>query len=1017
MTEMQPHLVAPTATAKTLLAHASWMRALARQLVHDPNNADDVVQQSFLAALERPPRHGANVTGWLRRVVTNRARDAGRGGERRALRERAVALGEALPSTESLVLAAETQRELVGAVLRLEEPYCSTILLRYFWGSSPEQIASDSGVAVSTVRVRTKRGLEALRRDLDARSGGDRSRWMHALTPFVGPGLVAAVSIKAKAIAAMAVVATLLLTVTWFERGRGPDGGAAFEPVAATEDTLVDPLEMTVDDEVASTKPGKRTPVVASQDVSPAAHGVLAGSYIGSVCDPDGSPVAGATVLIYPQDRGNWAEQQPLSVGETGAAGRFELAVPEGLTEDRILLIQAEAEGYTSVSTSPIQPASEISIKLNWTRTVRARVVDEDSLEPIPDVQVSYHETTATTNGDGAFELPGVPVGVSQRLSLVHEDYAVTVAPISVPRHSIEEPTITLRRGALLRARVADGVSGETIAGAEIWQLEANVRIATDDAGRFSMRVAPGDTTSFHITHGNYATFVWYLELEAGEDPPEFTIPMRGLATIEGVLLDDADRPIPDVWLTARPDDLPLFPGRADLDLPGVAKHEVPRGLAKPTDDDGRFTIPVLPDENPFRVRGGSREMVSVNHFPVQATAPGERVWIELRQERGATITGRVERNGAPVRHVRVRLTPADSSPIWARADTDGTFTIEGVPAGRAVVDVTLDTDRTAPVPEPITIDVVAGENHQVDFEWSERFELIEGRVLDATGAPVGGIGVRARRGAAREREFSFSQTGDDGRFQIEVRPGDPYVVSARRGPQSATIDAVAPGARDVELRLDPVGYFTLRIVDARTGSPIAFDHRDSHPIRWSKPGENSFRGRVEFELGSEGLQCVVGSNGTLETIDVEINPTYTGYVRKCVRNVRLSADARGAMPIEVRLDRGLTCVLALGDPAQRKTVEGALVFLLTDDESGDVDGPFPPGNGKSNHRINGIHMWLARPSLVDNLVHFDETGTARIQNLTLGTYVLRVYPKGATVMPRRIELVEDGQVIDVQID
>ena len=37
---------------ETLLAHVGWMRRMARSLVLDPDRADDLVQQTLLAALE-----------------------------------------------------------------------------------------------------------------------------------------------------------------------------------------------------------------------------------------------------------------------------------------------------------------------------------------------------------------------------------------------------------------------------------------------------------------------------------------------------------------------------------------------------------------------------------------------------------------------------------------------------------------------------------------------------------------------------------------------------------------------------------------------------------------------------------------------------------------------------------------------------------------------------------------------------------------------------------------------------
>src|SRR6185503_7458737 len=40
----------------TLLARAGWLRGLAAGLVADRDEAEDLVQDTFLAAIERPPR-------------------------------------------------------------------------------------------------------------------------------------------------------------------------------------------------------------------------------------------------------------------------------------------------------------------------------------------------------------------------------------------------------------------------------------------------------------------------------------------------------------------------------------------------------------------------------------------------------------------------------------------------------------------------------------------------------------------------------------------------------------------------------------------------------------------------------------------------------------------------------------------------------------------------------------------------------------------------------------------------
>ena len=79
-----------------LLRHGRRLRELARGLVRCEHDADDVVQDAFLRAVEQPPRHPGKVGSWLSVVVRNRARKRGLERVRRTRRERAVARSEAI---------------------------------------------------------------------------------------------------------------------------------------------------------------------------------------------------------------------------------------------------------------------------------------------------------------------------------------------------------------------------------------------------------------------------------------------------------------------------------------------------------------------------------------------------------------------------------------------------------------------------------------------------------------------------------------------------------------------------------------------------------------------------------------------------------------------------------------------------------------------------------------------------------------------------------------------------------
>jgi len=245
---------------ETLLADDRFVRSLARLLVSDAHLAEDVAQQTWVAALEHPPRKRGPLRSWLAAVGRNFARRIGRGEVRRLRREHAAARPEALPSTAEIVAREETRRRIVEAVLALEEPYRSTIVLRFLEGLPPREIARRSGVPKATVRTRIRRALEFLRRNLDAREGGrGRGAWMAAVAAFAMPRGVAVaptgtplvpvtggvlVSSTLKIMIGAAVLATLgaTLTIRGTESRESVPAAESSPILARTEATTGPPL-------------------------------------------------------------------------------------------------------------------------------------------------------------------------------------------------------------------------------------------------------------------------------------------------------------------------------------------------------------------------------------------------------------------------------------------------------------------------------------------------------------------------------------------------------------------------------------------------------------------------------------------------------------------------------------------------------------------------------------------------------------------------------------------------------
>lgn len=166
-----------------LLAHAGFIRAVARGMLLDGQQADDIVQETVLAALDAPPPFGA-LRPWLGGIARNLSRSTLRSEGRRAARELAAARPETQPSALDIASRLELQQHLVEAVQSLPEPFRTAIVLRYFEGLETREIAERTDVPAGTVRTRVHRGLALLRERFDRDHGGDRRAWALALLPL-----------------------------------------------------------------------------------------------------------------------------------------------------------------------------------------------------------------------------------------------------------------------------------------------------------------------------------------------------------------------------------------------------------------------------------------------------------------------------------------------------------------------------------------------------------------------------------------------------------------------------------------------------------------------------------------------------------------------------------------------------------------------------------------------------------------------------------------------------------------
>lgn len=140
------------------------------RLSGDPELAADVLQDTFVRLVERPPRRPDHLKAWLFQVATNRLRDLRRKSARRSnlLHEGVVrgALADPPPRPDRAVERAESQRIVRRALDALSERDQAILLMREE-GFAHREIAEAVGTTTGSVGTLIARALDKLGRVLD----------------------------------------------------------------------------------------------------------------------------------------------------------------------------------------------------------------------------------------------------------------------------------------------------------------------------------------------------------------------------------------------------------------------------------------------------------------------------------------------------------------------------------------------------------------------------------------------------------------------------------------------------------------------------------------------------------------------------------------------------------------------------------------------------------------------------------------------------------------------------------
>jgi len=655
-----------------LLAQTGWTKALARRLAADVDLADDLVQDAWVTALERPPDLGRPLRGWLASVLRHRWLDLNRSSARRAQREEEAASEEAWPSSDDVIERASVQRELVSAVLALDEPYRTTVLLRFFEELPQREIARRMHTTTVTVNSRLTRALAKLRERL---SRGGHGTWLRILVPLLREPRVPALALGAlamKVVTVSVVVAASIVAGIALWNWKGERSPASEAQPLATEQAPQGTLEGTLrrDSQVEpSAAPQEERVAVAPEiarvvppSVAPAARTVR-----GRVLDATGSPLSGIALAL--SSEGSKATCTSASNGwfEIPLDGRSDTIL---CADPRYATVLAGSARVRESTQPTVVVARRIDLAGTVVDGVRAPLAEASIELSLPagfgaawGVALDYsvpQRWRARSGADGRFALAAIPAVEGARVTAALAGFAPRAVP--APPASTTALEIVLAHPSESSGLVRGVVLDPSGARAEGARVSAGAEIARTNAqGEFTLDVRTEGTRErlFALKSGLLPATFEPAKDSAGKFtwPSEIVMQLGAPAgKVDGRVIDADGAPVEGakVWLVD-----PTSFGRATetrLTVETLLRGDDRFWSFELTKPDGTFTIAgLLPRAyrirtvDPRTLASAESEPVSAADSPVELRLPTHDV-----HER---VAGRVmSKSGQPIRGVNVRL-------------------------------------------------------------------------------------------------------------------------------------------------------------------------------------------------------------------------------------------------------------------------------------------------------------------------------------------------------------------------
>jgi RNA polymerase sigma-70 factor, ECF subfamily len=788
-----------------LLAQAGWLDRLARRLVLDPAEADEVVQETWMAALRGKPE-SRSVRGWLAQIARNVVLQRGRAESARRARERTVARSEASEAESEALERAQAQQRLVEAVLALDEPCRGSVILHYFDHLSVAEIARKLGVPEPTVRTRLSRGVGALRERLQREGGKD---WALAFLPLV-PKLAPVAAVPWIGVALMtagwkyatgATVAALLVWLAWpHSNSTDPLGPSADATLAHLPAEIEKPAKPEIA-KVESTE--QRAPLAVAPPAKPIVASDRAALDVHVRWGDDGTDAVGVGVSAWQSSAPDpFTDRREAHTDEKGRV-HFEDLAPGYMAVETD---RSDGEGPT-LAAGELR-AVELTIADGF--DLHGQVVDADD-RPVAGARIwlsQYFNTdtgteVATSGASGEFTVRDV--GRARYVGARHERYGPS--PLEYLKEArigerVETKLVLARETAELTGFVHDE-QGKPIAGANArvevathFERDVDGRMQqtmvapftarTDESGKFALRGLSALQSTVIVRAQGFAPLTRVLEERPGRSELDFALARE--AAVHGRVVDALGAPLKGVFV-------------------GYGVYGAATSAQTRSHEDGGFRLVGL-QAGTIEVRADGEKSGKLRRtFQLH---PGDDVEWQVQLVANPGVVGRViDAAGKPAAGFMVGAVTLEHPGGFmrsAKTDAGGHFELGDWPAEAQAIEV-REEGAWVGIPAALVEHVQPG-GPEIEIRLAAdalRSAYFAGRVLDESGKPFEGAEVSYFVESTGQGQTQASDA--QGRFHIgPLHPGRYFLQVRVKGYATSDVRGLALSAgetRDLgDLRL-----------------------------------------------------------------------------------------------------------------------------------------------------------------------------------------------------------------------